>query len=221
VQGVHPVLTVGVDDAVVESDLRAGVLVCPVAGCGGWLAPWGWARKRVVRGLVEPLRPRRSRCASAAGCGATHVLLPASVLLRRADAVDVIGAGLLAAAGGLGHRRVAEEVERPVSTVRGWLARTVRVADRVLAVCGVVAAGFGVEFVPPAPVTGPVAAVVEMLGALGRAAGRRLGGSRSPWRLAALVTGGRLLAPGGPDLVVAVRDPINTTSRLGGRVRSR
>ena len=35
------VLTVGVDDAVVESDLRAGVLVCPVPGCGGRLAPWG------------------------------------------------------------------------------------------------------------------------------------------------------------------------------------
>jgi hypothetical protein len=149
------------------------------------------------------------------------VLLPASVLLRRADAVDVIGAGLLAAARGWGHRRVAEEVGRPVSTVRGWLARLAQVADRVLAVCGAVAAGFGVEFVPPAPAAEPVAVVVEMLGALGRAAGLRLGGSRSPWRLAALVTGGRLLSPGGPDLVAAVADPINTNSHLGGRARGR
>jgi len=89
------VLTVGVDDAVVESDLRAGLLVCPVPECGGRLAPWGWARSRLIRGVAERLRPRRSRC-SASGCQATHVLLPANVLLRRADAVDVIGAGLLA-----------------------------------------------------------------------------------------------------------------------------
>jgi hypothetical protein len=145
------------------------------------------------------------------------VLLPATVLLRRADAVEVIGAGLLAAVGGLGQRRVAELVGRPVSTVRGWLARAARVAERVLAVCAAVAAGLGVAFCPPGPAAGPVAAVVEMLGALGRAAGLRLGGSRSPWRLAAVVTGGRLLAPGGPDLVAAVADPINTSSRLGDR----
>jgi hypothetical protein len=213
-------MTVGVDGDVVESDLRAGVLVCPAPGCGGRLAPWGWARARMIRGLAERLRPRRSRCSSAAGCGATHVLLPASVLLRRADAVDVIGAALLAAAGGLGHRRVGEVVGRPASTVRGWLRRTTRVADRVLAVCAAAAAGFGVEFVAPAPAPagGAVAAVVEMLGALGRAAGRRLGGSRSPWRLAAVVTSGRLLTPGGPDPVAAVADPGNTISLLAAGV---
>jgi hypothetical protein len=142
------------------------------------------------------------------------VLLPASVLLRRADSVEVIGAGLLAAAGGMGHRRVAERVDRPVSTVRDWLARTAGVADRVLAVCGAVAAGFAAVFVPPAPAATAVARVVEMVGSMGRAAGRRLGGSRSPWRLAAMVTSGRLLSPQGPDLVAAVVDPANTSPRL-------
>jgi hypothetical protein len=142
------------------------------------------------------------------------VLLPANVLLRRADAVGVIGAGLVAAAGGLGYRGVAEVVGRPVSTVRGWLRRTGRVADRVLAVFGVAAAGFGTDFVAPTRTRGPVAAVVEMLGALGRAVGRRLGGSRSPWRLAVVLTGGRLLSPGGPDLVVGVGNRINTNSLL-------
>jgi hypothetical protein len=214
-------MTVGVDGGVVESDLRAGVLACPVPGCGGRLAPWGWARARTVRGLPGRLRPRRSRCSASAGCGATHVLLPASVLLRRADAVEVIGAGLLAAAGGLGHRRVAERVERPVSTVRGWLARAVVVADRVVAVCAAVTAGFAAWFTPPAPAATAVARVVEMVGAMGRAAGRRLGGSRSPWRLAALVTSGRLLAPVGPDLVAAVVDPGNTSARLVARGRGR
>ena len=221
-------LTVGVDEAAVESDLRAGVLVCPVPGCGGRLAPWGWARKRPVRGLEGALRPRRSRCSSVVGCGATHVLLPASVLLRRADAVDVIGRALLAAAEGLGRRRVAELVGLPGSTVRGWLTRIGRVAGGVLAVCAVAAAGLGSDFVPPAPVmptavgaVGAVGAVVEMVGALGRAVGRRLGGSRSSWRLAAVVTGGRMLAPDGPDSVAGVAVPINTSARLGGRAGSR
>lgn len=208
-------LTVGVDEAAVESALVGGLLACPVAGCGCRLRPWGWARKRVVRGLVEKLRPRRSLCA---GCRSTHVLLPASVLLRRGDAVVVIGAGLLVAAGGVGHRKVAEEVGRPESTVRGWMRRVGEVADRVLAVLGVAAAGFGTEFVPPAPAAGRVGQVVEMLGALGRAVGRRLGGSRSPWRLASVVTNGCLLAPGGPDPVVGVGYPINTNSLLAAGV---
>jgi hypothetical protein len=36
---------------------------------------------------------------------------------------------------------------------------------------------------------------------LARAAARQLGGSCSPWRLAAVVSGGRLLGPNGPDLL--------------------
>ena len=208
-------LTVGVDGGAVETALAGGGLRCPVAGCGGRLAPWGWARSRVVRGEAGPvvLRPRRSVCS---GCRRSHVLLPASVLLRRADAVTVVGAGLLAKAGGLGHRRVAAEVGRPVSTVRGWLRRAGRVAGRVLAVLAAVAAELGVEFVPPAPAGRPVASVVEAVGALARAVGRRLGGSCSPWRLAAVVCGGRLLAPQGPDLVPGVGVASNTSWLLAG-----
>jgi hypothetical protein len=139
------------------------------------------------------------------------VLLPASVLLRRADVVTVVGAGLLAKAGGLGHRRVAGGVGRPASTVRGWLRRAGRVAGRVLAVLGAVAAELGVEFVPPAPAGDAVASVVEAVGALARAVGRRLGGSCSPWRLAAVVCGGRLLAPEGPGLLPGVGAAGNTS----------
>jgi hypothetical protein len=128
------------------------------------------------------------------------VLLPASVLLRRADAVTVIGTALLAKAGGAGHRPIAMLVNVPSSTVRGWLRRIVTVGQRVLAVLAAAAAELGVEFVPPAATTDPIAAVVEMLGALSAAMARRLGGSCSPWRLAAVLTGGRLLTPAGPDL---------------------
>jgi hypothetical protein len=146
-------------------------------------------------------------------------LLPANVLLRRAVEVSVIGAGLLAAAGGQGHRRIAVLVGRPAGAVRGWLRRIARVAGRVMAVLGVAAAEFGAEFAPPAPVRGGrIAEVVETLGALARAAGLRLSGSRSPWRLAAAVTGGRLLCPDGPDPVVGVGNPINTSSPLAGGV---
>jgi hypothetical protein len=139
------------------------------------------------------------------------VLVPASVLLRRADAVTVIGAGLLAGAGGAGHRRIAAALDRPASTVRGWLRRVASVAEGVLAVLGAVAAEFGTEFVPPAPSSDLVAAVVEMVGALSRAAGRRLGGSCSPWRLAAVACGGRLLAPDGPDRAAGVGVAGNTS----------
>ena len=139
------------------------------------------------------------------------MLLPAWVLLRRADAVAVIGAALLAKAGGLGHRRVAAAVGRPASTVRGWLRRMGQVADRVLGVLAEVAAELGAGFVPPAPAATALGRVVEMVGALARGLGRRLGGSCAPWRLAAVVTGGRLLAPGGPDHVAGQPDPANTS----------
>jgi len=75
-------MTVGLDVAAVEHDLCAGLLGCPVVGCEAVLGPWGSARERVVRGAGR-LLPRRGRCR---GCGRTQVLLPASVLLRRADA---------------------------------------------------------------------------------------------------------------------------------------
>src|SRR6185295_637265 len=92
-------------------------LDCP--GCPGVLAPWGFARPRRVRGVVS-LRPRRARCS---GCLVTHVLLPVTVLLRRADAVEVIGAALRARAEGHGHRWISVLVGVPAGTVRGWLRR--------------------------------------------------------------------------------------------------
>ena len=201
-------ITVGLDAAGVENELRAGLLSCPATGCGAVLGPWGWARERTVRGAGR-LLPRRGRCR---GCRRTQVLLPPNVLLRRADAVTVIGVALLGKAGGIGHRRIAVGLDVPASTVRGWLRRVVRVADRVLAVLAAAAALLGTEFRPPAGTAGPVAAVVEMLGALASAVARRLGGPCSPWRLAAVLTGGRLLAPAGPHLGLGWAGGGNTSS---------
>lgn len=203
-------MTVGLDDAAVESDLRAGLLNCPEVDCRAVLGPWGSARERIIRG-VGRLKPRRGRCR---GCLRTQVLLPASVLLRRADPVAVIGAALLAKAGGAGHRRIAETLSLPASTVRGWLRRIAAIARRVLAVLAAAAAQLGTEFVAPVPTADPVSAVAELLGALSAAMARRLGGSCSPWQLAAVLTGGRLLAPTGPDLAPQWADARNTNSLL-------
>jgi len=189
-------MTVGLDGAAVEDDLCSGRLDCPAAGCGAALWPWGSARERHVRGAGR-LLPRRGRCR---GCRRTQVLLPASVLLRRADAATVIGTALVAKAGGAGHRPIAVLLNVPASTVRGWLRRIRSVADRVLAVLAAAAAELGTGFAAPASTADSVAAVVEMLGALAAAMARRLGGSCSPWRLAAVLTGGRLLTTAGPEL---------------------
>lgn len=134
-------MTVGLDAAVVENDLRAGRPLCPWAGCGASLGPWCWARERRVRGAGR-LQPRRGRCR---GCGRTQVLLPASVLLRRAGGVGVIGLALLATPLGAGHRPIAETLKVPASTVRGWLRRIVSVAERVLAVLAAAAAQLGLS----------------------------------------------------------------------------
>jgi hypothetical protein len=86
-----------------ERELAAGELACP--DCRGELRPWGWghARPRWLRTRHgrRQLRPRRSCCRA---CGRTHVLVPGVMLPRRADAVEVVGEALLAAAAGEGHR---------------------------------------------------------------------------------------------------------------------
>src|SRR5262245_45824913 len=110
------VLTVEADVGSVERRLAAG----GVSGreCEGRLAPWGWARPRVLRGPAGSttlVRPRRACCQR---CGVTHVLLPVVALARRADLVEVIGAALAAKAAGAGCRAIAAAVARPVDTVR-------------------------------------------------------------------------------------------------------
>src|SRR3954451_404407 len=86
-------LTVETDPVAVEQRLGSGRLACP--GGSGVLARWGHARGRRVRDTDGGLWivPRRARCT---GCGATPVLLPVLLLVRRADTAAVIGAGLTA-----------------------------------------------------------------------------------------------------------------------------
>jgi hypothetical protein len=190
-------VTVGVVAGVVERRLAAGLLRCPA--CAGVLAGWGHARERVIRGeggVGWRLRPRRSRCG---GCGVTHVLLPVSCLLRRADGVVVIWAALAGKAAGLGFRPVAAGLGRPASTVRDWLARFAARAGAVRGLFTVWLCALDADPPPLAPAGSAVADAVAAVTAAAVAAGRRWAGrlgSVSPGELASSVSGGLLLAPG-------------------------
>jgi hypothetical protein len=193
---------VGTDPVGVEKVLIGGRLSCP--GCGSRLLPWGRARPRSVReehGVVRH-RPRRSICS---GCGGTHVLLPASMLLRRADGVAVIGAALLAKAAGAGHRTVAAGLGRPAGTVRGWLRRFAERADRWRAVFTELLYALDPVAGRLSPTASAVGDALQALGAAAAAASREFG-PRSPWQFAASASRGLLLAP-----VVAARAGSNTS----------
>ena len=183
-------LTVSPDPGRVESELVGGGLVCP--SCReGVLAPWAWARERTVgRGRrCRRVRPRRSICR---GCGVTHVLLPASMLLRRADWVELIGRALELKASGLGQRSIATRVGVSRSTVRGWLSRFGELAVGVRAHLVRWALWLDPGLVRVEPSGSDFGDALAALAAAGGAAADRLGiGCR--WQFASAATGGRLL----------------------------
>src|SRR5690349_231330 len=196
------VLTVNADRDVVERQLGGGELACP--SCGGVLARWGNGIARRVRLPGGPdgerdrhvvLVPRRARCRE---CGATHVLLPAWCLARRADAAEVIGLALEAKAAGSGHRVIAERLGRPASTVRGWLRAFTARAEQVRSVFTALAASLVTDPPLPAPAADAVAAVAAAAAAASQVPGV---GTVARWQLAAAVTCGLLLAPAWPARV--------------------
>ena len=92
---------------------------CPECGqrLGGWGGYWRWLRGRGTQRLWI----RRRRCSS---CRRTHALLPDFLLERRLDDVDVIGRALvLGIVTALGMRRVADQVNVPMTTARDWRRR--------------------------------------------------------------------------------------------------
>jgi len=174
------------EEATVEAELRGGALRCPA--CGGQVGPWGHARERVIRG-VGRLRPRRAKCR---GCARTHVLLPQVCLLRRRDAVAVIGAALAARAAGRGHRRIAARLGVPKDTVRGWLRRFARDAEAIRAYFSRWAFALDPELGPVEPAGGVFADAVTAIGVAARAFVLRFG-PREVWPVVAALSGGVLL----------------------------
>lgn len=198
-------LTVGVDAAVVERRLVAGELTCP--GCAGVLTGWGYARERVIRGKSERLRvrPRRAICG---GCGATHVLLPLGVLLRRADAVEVVAAAIAAKAAGAGARPVAGLLGRPLGTVRGWLRRFGARLEAVRGWFTTLLCAVASDPVLPGPAGSGWADAVAVIRAAAVAVAARFAViGVTVWQVVGAVCGGRLLAPGWPAGLINTSSP--------------
>ena len=182
-------LIVGIDEAAVEADLIAGRFCCP--NCDVVLRPWGHGIEREVR-LMDRIERRRLRRSICRPCAATHVLVPEDTLVRRRDGVEVIGAALTAKARGEGHRRIAENLDRRPSTVRGWLRRfdamAVALREHFVRWAHAIDPGHdhrsagGSDFCD----------AIDAIGVLGIVAVRRFG-PRPPWSLASFLTGGRLL----------------------------
>ncbi len=191
---------VGNDRLQVESELLAGGFVCP--DCSGVLRPWGSARRRVLRCAAGEVwrRPRRGRCGD---CGGTHVLLSADSLVRRRDETAVIGAALVMNAAGHGHRRAADTLGLPSSTVRGWLRRFARNAEAIRVWFTVLAHGLDPVLGVISPTGSGVGDAVEAIAIAARSASLRLGLS-SPWWFVSKASKGRLLSNTGCPWAPAV-----------------
>ena len=105
---------------------------CP--SCLRWLIGWGgywrWLRAPL---LIERIWIRRGRCSA---CRRSHALLPDLVLVRRLDAVAVIGASLARKLTlGLGLRPIAEQLDVPHTTMRSWWHRFQARSPLLLAQC--------------------------------------------------------------------------------------
>ena len=191
-------MTVEADPVLVETRLAGGQLACPTAECGEALRPWGWARQRAVHGIAGMLRPRRARCGS---CLVTHVLLPVTVLLRRAYAADVIGAAIEGRAAGAGHRPVGRRLEVPAVTVRGWLRRLASRLEPTRVLLLQVAVRAGVDVTVPAASGCRWRDLLAALDTAAQAVTGRFGpvgvlGPVTAWQVAVGCSGGRLLSPG-------------------------
>jgi hypothetical protein len=133
------------------------------------------------------------------------VLLPVTVLLRRAYAAERIWAVLAARSNGLGHRRIGAALGVPAATVRGWLRRAAARLEQIRVWFLGVAVSAGVDVQIPdgtgcrwrdvlAAVETATAAIRFRFGAVG------LLGAVTPQQVVVAVSGGRLLAPDWPAL---------------------
>jgi hypothetical protein len=150
---------------------------------------WRWLRAPL---LVERIWIRRGRCSA---CRRSHALLPDLVLVRRLDAVAVIGASLAGKlARGLGLRPIAEQLDVPHTTVRSWWQRFQARSPQLLAQCTALAVAL--DGTPVEVNALSEHAALELLGVAWQRArarfGVRIGGMWSFW---SGISGGHALGP--------------------------
>lgn len=113
-------LIVSENDEEVVKDVKVGNLTCNI--CFSLLILWGYGRWRTIRTSSgeKRIRPRRARCK---GCNVTHTLLPIGHFLRRRDDAQRIMSALLKKADGISIENIADLLNIPFTTVRGWMRR--------------------------------------------------------------------------------------------------
>jgi Domain of unknown function (DUF6431) len=146
----------------------------------------------------------RVRCGA---CGVTHALLPAFMLARRLDAVDVAGAVIGLVAGGMcGVRPAAVAAGVPYTTARGWVRRFAGRAGELAVSFSALCIELGGEVVRPQP-DRRRHAVAAVSAAFTAAAGLPGWAVLGQWRFASAVTGGSLIAANAssPFLIIGTR----------------
>jgi len=138
------------------------------------------------------------------------VLLPDTMLRRRAYGSEVIGAALVAAARGVPWTRIAAQIGVPFETVRGWLRRFARRADLVRAWLLGLLDALADDPRLPSGQEGPLAGALSVLGELHAQMPSRwpLVASLSPWQLAARLSRGGLLSPAWPPGAINASSPV-------------
>jgi hypothetical protein len=143
---------------------------------------------------VEEVIPRRGRCRS---CRVTHVLLPATLFVRRTFAGALMWACVLARAGGSKIAAIGARFAVKASTVASWLRRITGRAEwwrRVLMdVLGLVDAGVR-RFVPARSALGDAIAVLDAVLAALQVGDARMATVTAP-ELASHLTRAHLFAP--------------------------
>ncbi len=124
------------------------------------------------------------------------MLVWAATFPHRCDTADTVGAALVAAVSGLGYRRVAERVERPATTVRGWLRRARVNSDVVRAEATMALHALDPDTGPITPAGSALGELIEVVGLATAAAVRRFGADRAA--VAARHRDHQRRAPGGP-----------------------
>ncbi|MGW3956838.1 DUF6431 domain-containing protein [Streptomyces sp. NPDC004752] len=182
------------DTAAARRALARRLLWCP--GCGSPLRPWGQARPRAVRdadGRDLVVRPDRARCTA---CQATHVVLDAALLPRRAYTVRVIGRALLGAARGQGHRPIAAQLAVPEGTVRSWLRRARQSAHHLWTIGVQAVVALNADALPTREQPNRLAYAIEALVAAAVVGQSQLGTPAVDlWSRITVLTRGQLLVP--------------------------